>query len=50
MLDQAPKDEIDDAVPTPPLSEDCGAADTHPGTSLSSPPHAEEPVPLRRST
>jgi len=50
VLDQAPKDEIDDAAPTPPLSEDCNAADTHSGTGLSSPPHMEEPVSLRRST
>jgi len=50
VLDQAPKDEIDDAVPTPPLSEDHGAADTHPGTGPSSPPHVEEPVSLRWST
>jgi hypothetical protein len=50
VLDQAPKDEIDDAAPTPPLSEDRGAANTHPRTGSSSPPHVEEPVPLRRST
>jgi len=50
VLDQAPKDEIDDAVPTPPLSEDRSVTEHHPGTGLSSPPPAEEPVPLRRSS
>ena len=49
MLDQAPKDEINNAVPAPPLSKDHGATDNHPRTGPSSPPHAEEPVPLRRS-
>ena len=39
VLNQAPKDEKDDAVSAPPLSEDCGAADTHPRTGPSSPPH-----------
>jgi hypothetical protein len=46
VLDQAPKDKIDDAAPAPPLSEDCGVIEYHPGTGLSSPPPAEEPVPL----
>ena len=46
MLDQAPKDEIDDAVPAPPLSEDYGVTEHHPRTGSSSPPSAEEPVPL----
>ena len=47
VLDQAPQDEIDDAAPTPPLSKNCGAADTHSRTGPSSPPHVEEPVPLK---
>ncbi len=50
VLDQAPKDEIDDTAPAPPISEDCGMQDNHPGTGLSSPPPMLEPVPLRRST
>jgi hypothetical protein len=37
-------------VPAPPLSEDCGATEHHPETGPSSPPPAEEPVPLRRSS
>jgi hypothetical protein len=50
VLDQAPKDEIDDAAPTPPLSEDHGVTDNHPRTGPSSPPPAEEPVPLQQSS
>ena len=50
MLDQASKDEIDNAAPAPPLSEDRGMTEHHPGTGLSSPPPAEEPVPLRWSS
>jgi hypothetical protein len=50
VLDQASKDEIDDAAPAPPLSEDCGATEHHPETGPSSPPPAEEPVPLQRSS
>ena len=49
MLDQAPKDEIDDAAPAPPLSEDHSATEHHSRTDLSSPPSAKEPVPLRWS-
>ena len=50
MLDQAPKDEINNAVPAPPLSKDHGATDNHPRTGLTSPPPAEEPVPLQWSS
>jgi len=50
VLDQAPEDKIDDIVPAPPISEDHGAQDTHPGTGPSSPPPMLEPVLLRRST
>ena len=50
VLDQAPEDKIDDIVPAPPISEDRGTQDNHPGTGPSSPPPAPEPVPLRRST
>ena len=46
MLNQAPKDEIDDAAPTPLLSKNRGATEHHPGTGSFSPPSAEEPVPL----
>ena len=46
VLDQAPKDEIDNAVPAPHIDEDCGAADNCPQTGSPSPPPAEEPVPL----
>ena len=49
MLNQAPKDEIDDTAPAPHISEDCGAQDTHPRTGPSSPPPMSEPVLLRRS-
>jgi hypothetical protein len=50
VLDQAPEDEIDNAVPTPPLSEDRSATEYHPGTDSSSSPPAEEPVPLQQSS
>jgi len=50
VLDQAPEDEIDDAAPAPPIDEDRGAADNCPQTGSPSPPPAEEPVPLRRSS
>ncbi len=50
VLDQAPKDEIDNTVPAPPTSEDRSAQDNHPRTSPSSPPPTLEPVLLRRST
>jgi hypothetical protein len=50
VLDQAPKDKIDDVAPAPPIDEDRGAADNHPQTGSPSPPPAEEPVPLRRSS
>ncbi len=50
VLDQAPKDEIDNTAPAPPISENRGAQDNHPGTGPSSPPPAPEPVLLRRST
>jgi hypothetical protein len=50
VLDQAPKDEINNAVPAPPLSKDHGATDNHPRTGLTSPPPAEEPVPLQWSS
>ncbi len=49
VLNQAPKDKIDNTVPAPPISEDCGAQDNHPGTGPSSSPPVPEPVPLRRS-
>jgi len=49
VLDQAPKDEIDDTVPAPPISEDYSTQDNYPGTGPSSPPPVPEPVPLRRS-
>src|SRR5216683_6821299 len=49
VLHQAPKDEIDDTVPAPSISEDCGAQDTHPGTGPSSPPPMSVPILLRRS-
>jgi hypothetical protein len=50
VLDQAPKDEIDNAAPTPPLSEDHSATEHYPRTGLSSPPPAEVPVSLQQSS
>jgi hypothetical protein len=50
VLDQAPEDEIDNTVPAPPIDEDRGAAENRPQTGSPSPPPAEEPVPLRRSS
>jgi hypothetical protein len=50
VLDQAPEDEIDDAAPAPTIDEDRRAADNRPQTGSPSPPPAEEPVPLRRSS
>jgi hypothetical protein len=50
VLDQASKDEIDDAVSTSSLSENHGVTDNHPRTDPSSPPPAEEPIPLQQSS